>query len=81
MDISFLKNSNCLIEALRAYLKNHRNIIIYKKKTEFTYSFDHFFWYCGVSDKFYHFSSNGQDLNMWQQLWFKGEVKEYFPKL
>ena len=80
MGNSNLKYSNCLVETLKEYFKNPLGIIIYKKKGEFPHCFDHYYWYSVKKDNFYHFSASRDDLSLLQQLWFKGEVKEYrFP--
>lgn len=71
--------SNCLMEALKAKLRN-RNVKIYFCKPRITengnFQMMHFMWSDGVAD--YDFSDNEEDGLPWYKcFWFTGAIRQF----
>jgi hypothetical protein len=71
------KYSNCLIEALKAFIKSPLNTRIYLLKLRPT---PHFFWLNKKEQKSYHFRSLDENLPAWQVIWFRGKIDEIHTK-
>jgi len=66
-------NSNCLIEAIR--FKFRLNCKIYIKFGRLN-SMPHFYW---KYDKcYYHFCADNKNLSCFNQLYFKGSIKQFY---
>jgi hypothetical protein len=75
--------SNCLVEALKAWMKSPRHVkvlrfhpwsVIWREKR-----LPHFFWYHSLDNKYYDFTCMYDDEPFIRQFWFRGYVRE-FPK-
>lgn len=68
-----MKYSNCLIEAIKAKIKDPKHIKIHRIPLKLNHNKIHFYW--TDSEKFYHYvSPNQHPKNI---LWFKGVYKVY----
>ena len=70
-----MKYSNCFIEALKAKIKNPRNVKIHLYPTELNGGELHFYWTDGVN--FYHFVKENKNAIFL----FKGKIKVYEKNL
>ena len=73
-------SSNCLIEAIKHYIKQPSTIKIKRKgnwKLIRKHTFPHFYWYDIKQDKYFHFSAKYSDEPFLYQLWFKGKIEEF----
>lgn len=72
--------SNCLLEALKAFLLDPKNVRI-KKKGSFILvkrkKFPHFYWENLKTGRLYHFKAHYSDEPFLYQLWFLGKISEY----
>ena len=72
--------SNCLIEAVKAKLKDPRRVKLYFCKPTFApdYQMFHFMWSDGKAD--YDFSDCGHGKTPWYRcLLFKGQIRQFKP--
>lgn len=68
--------SNCLIEALKAKIKNKSIKIYYCKPSLKKHQMAHFMWTDGIQD--YDFSDKESDHLSWYNcLWFKGAIRSF----
>jgi len=70
--------SNCLLESIKAKIRNPKDIKIYKKGSWsciFEHQWPHFYWYSKTCKKYYSFRQ--KDILTWfQQLWYDGNITE-----
>ena len=66
-----MKYSNCLIEALKAWIKDPKNVKIIYLPKKWNYGARHFLWI--KNDKVYHYEALNSNNN---KLFFKGTYKE-----
>lgn len=70
-----MKRSNCLLEAIKAKIKDPKRISIHMIPLKLNYNRLHFYW--TDSENFYHYiSSNPRNV-----LWFEGVYKVYDSEL
>lgn len=69
--------SNCLVEAIKAKLKNKSvKIFFCKPQTINSFQLCHFMWTDGKAD--YDFSDKGiEDLPWYRSFWFKGAIRKF----
>lgn len=72
-----MKYSNCLIEAIKAKIKDPKHIKIHRISLKLNHNRIHFYW--TDSEKFYHYVN--PNLHTKNLLWFKGVYKVYDSKL
>lgn len=73
-----MKYSNCLIEALRAWIKAPLSIRIrYLLAWEHNTPSIHFYWYDARIDRWMAFHAKDRNLSTLNKLWFEGSVKQY----
>ena len=70
--------SNCLIEALKAKLKDPKNVHIFFVPKKFGGGATHFMWFNEVTHKYYHSVATDQNCgkNFWHKVWHKQKIKE-----
>lgn len=66
-----MKYSNCLIEALKAWIKDPKNVKIIYLPKKWNYGARHFLWI--KNDKVYHYEARNEKHNKY---FFKGDFKE-----
>ena len=66
--------SNCLIEVIKAKIKNPKAEIYIIKSNDNVVRTPHFMW--AVGEKAYDFGVD-KNLNFIQRFWFKGSIRQY----
>lgn len=72
--------SNCLLGAIKQYIKSPLNIKIHKRGSWleiFQCKWPHFYWLDLRDNHYYHFCAKYSDEPFINQIWFQGEVKRY----
>lgn len=73
--------SNCYFEALKQKIIKPSKVIIHKrgKWSEVLHKkFPHFYWYDKDKKCFLHFCAKFTDEPFLYQLWFQGEIREFY---
>lgn len=72
--------SNCLIEAIKQYVK-YPNYIKIKRKGRWKLikkkTFPHFYWYDSRYNEYFHFCARYSDEPFLCQLWFQGTIEKF----
>ncbi len=73
--------SNCLLEAIKHFVKNPIKVRI-KRKGQWKliwkkHQFPHFYWYDKNEGLYKHFNAEFSDEPLLYQLWFSGKVTEF----
>ena len=76
-----MHKSNCLLEALKSFLKNPIQNKIFKKGSwacVLKRYWPHFYWFNVSTGKYYAYCQKDDVALTWmQQLWYEGDIVEY----
>ena len=73
--------SNCILEAVKAKIRNPKYNKIYKRGSWFRIFkmwLPHFYWYNKQHNKYYSFRQR-DIITYMQQLWYEGDIVEFIP--